>query len=117
MKRILCLVVAGMFTALAASAATVPGTLKAKVATDDQLASVRGGRAVTLPQITIPPIQISSQLLALPVAVPVQNGTALVVFGWFYIQTPGVTVTPTPPAVVVNPPMDSLFVKSFQILR
>ena len=45
MKRIACLVIAGIFSAMAASAATVPGSLKSKVASDKTLSEVRGGSA------------------------------------------------------------------------
>ena len=40
MKKVLCVAMIGLFTAMAASAASVPASLKSKIASDDQLATV-----------------------------------------------------------------------------
>lgn len=109
MKRILCLAVAGMFTAMAASAASVPASLKSKVASDDQLASVRGGAPATIGggvwQITMPSLTINRP--ATPVFQPNPPGfpqiahTPIIVVnnGSITITLPTFTVTTTPPTI------------------
>lgn len=120
MKRILSFVVVMLVGAAVASAAPVPKALKAKVATDSQLAAVTGGAtygggtpSVVMPQLTIGnssfggatwTLYIPTLTLTQPVT-PIVQWTPLVVnnSGTWTIQLPTVTITmPATPIVDVG---------------
>jgi len=88
----------GLFTAMAASAASVPASLKSKIASDDQLATVIGGSGVLgggTPSITMPK-------LILPGGTAI-GGKTITVF------VPTITITtPTTPVIQTTP----IFVQS-----
>jgi len=102
---------------MAASAATVPASLKSKVASDDQLASVRGSAGITLGggtwHITLPSLTYTPPLTPIiqpnPPAFPTVVITPIVVnnSGTITITLPTVTITTTPPTI--TPPAGPLF--------
>lgn len=109
MKRILSLVAVGLLGATAASAATVPSALKSKVANDATLAEVRGGKP------GLPPIVLGNKLYVTPVAVPIQNGSAVLLLGWVYVNTPEITISSS--GINVTKPAAYVTIKDVGILK
>lgn len=119
MKRIMSLVVVGMFSAMAATAATVPASLQSKVASDEQLTAVRGGAStfgggtwnITMPSVTITP-PATPIVTITPPATPIIQISQVVVNqgGAITITLPTITITPpVTPIVTITPPATPIF--------
>ena len=119
MKRMLVGLVVGLITAMAASAATVPESLKSKVASDDQLASVCGGSttvggqsySITFPSVTFKSVTYGGKtwtahmpsVVITPPATPIVAVTPVVVHvgSTWTITFPSVTITQPATKIIV----------------